>query len=301
MVERIILRNVRNSEELILDMVSTPDYILKSVDWGVIKGTHHSYKYVNQVGASITNTSLAMRNITIEGWIVAKNQDHMTALKRNLNSFVNPQEAITLLYSEYKIDFVPDETVKYSLNVAENNDVFCKFQITGTCPNPLFSDEFESASVFAITEPTFHFPLTMSKSLPDGGIVFGKRTASLITKLVNKGSISVGMRIVFKANGMLVNPSLTNINTQEEFVINKTMTAGEEIEIVTSVGEKSVRGKTAESSEYTNYFMYKDMDSSWLQLDVGENLFRYNAQENIDNLEVFVYFHNQYLEVQECY
>jgi hypothetical protein len=47
--------------------------------------------------------------------------------------------------------------------------------------------------------------------------------------------------------------------------------------------------------------MYKDIDSKWLQLEVGDNHFRYNADEGIDNLEVFVFFNNQFLEVQECY
>ena len=299
MVERIILRRTKNNEELVLDMVSTPDYILKSVDWGSIKGTHHSYRYVNQVGESIESTSLDTRPIKIEGWVVAENENHMTLLKRKLNSFVNPQEALTLFYSDYKINFVPDETVKYSINAAENNEVFCKFQIDGTAPNPLFSDGFETRSAFVETAPNFRFPLILSRNLPDKGIVFGKRTASLIVNVVNKGSVPVGMKIVFRANGTVVNPSLINVNTQEDFTINKIMIAGEEIEITTSIGEKSVKGKT-ENTDFTNYFMYKNIDSSWLQLDVGDNLFRYNAENGIENLDVFVYFYNQYLEVQEC-
>lgn len=300
MVERIILRRTKNQEELILDMVSTPDYILKSVDWGSVKGTHHSYKYVNQVGESIANTSLGTRDIKIEGWIVATNENHMTLLKRKLNSFVNPQEVITMFYSDYKINFVPNETVRYSISVAENNEIFCKFQIDGTAPNPLFSDIFETTSTFVTTEPSFHFPLVLSADLPDKGVVFGKRTASLIVNLANMGSISVGMKIIFKAKGTVVNPSLINVNTQEDFTINKTLVAGEEIEIVTSIGEKSVKGKI-ENNDYTNYFMYKNIDSSWLQLEVGDNLFRYNAEDGIDNLDVFVRFYNQHLEVQECY
>lgn len=299
MVERIILRRVKNQEELILDMVSTPDYILKSVDWGAIKGTHHSYKYVNQVGESIANTSLGTRPIKIEGWIVAADEKHMTSLKRKLNSFVNPQEVVTIFYSDYKINFVPDETVKYSISAAENNEIFCKFQIDGTAPNPLFSDDFETKSAFVETVPSFHFPLVLSKTLPDKGIVFGKRMASLIVNVNNKGSVSVGMRIVFKANGTVINPSLVNVNTQEDFTINKTLVAGEEIEITTNIGEKSVKGKIGNNG-FTNYFMYKNIDSSWLQLDVGDNLFRYNAEDGIENLDVFVYFYNQYLEVQEC-
>lgn len=300
MVERIVLRRIKNQEELVLDMVSTPDYILKSVDWGTVKGTHHSYKYVNQVGESITNTSLGTRPITIEGWIVAENENHMTSLKNKLNSFINPQEVITLFYSNYKIDFIPDETIKYSISVAENNEIFCKFQISGTAPNPLFSDVFETMSTFVETAPCFHFPLVMSTNLPDKGIIFGKRTASLIVNLVNKGSIAVGMKIVFKAKGTIINPSLVNVNTQEEFTINKTLAAGEEIEVTTIIGEKSIKGRVG-NNDFTNYFMYKSIDSSWLQLDIGDNLFRYNADDGIENLDVFVYFYNQYLEVQECY
>ena len=291
---------MKNQEELILDMVSTPDYILKSVDWGAVKGTHHSYKYVNQVGETIANTSLGTRDVKIEGWIVAENESHMTSLKRKLNSFINPQEVITMFYSDYKINFVPDETVKYSVNAADNNEIFCKFQIDGTAPSPLFSDDFETKSAFVETTPSFHFPLVLSTSLPDKGVLFGKRTASLIVNVNNKGSVSVGMKIVFVANGTVINPSLVNVNTQEEFTINKTLAAGEEVEIVTNIGEKSVKGKIG-NADYANYFMYKNVDSSWLQLDVGDNLFRYNAEDGIENLDVFVYFYNQYLEVQECY
>lgn len=300
MVERIVLRRTKNSEELILDMVSTPDYILKLVDWGTISGTHHSYKYVNQIGESIANTSLGTRPILIEGWIVAKTEKDMTELKRKLNSFINPREGITLFYSNYKIEFIPNETVRYSIERIENNDAFCKFQISGTAPNPLFSDNSETCLTFVSTTPAFHFPLVMSQSLPDGGIVFGKRMASLIVNAVNTGSVSTGMKIVFKANGTVVNPKLVNVNTQEEFLINKTLVANEEIEINTNIGEKNVKGRIG-AVGYTNYYMHKDVDSSWLQLEVGNNLFSYSADSGIDNLDVFIHFNNQHLEVQECY
>ncbi len=299
MVEKIILRKAQDTQELVLDMMSTPDYILKSVDWGPIPGTHHSYKYVNQVGVSITSTTLEVRPITIDGWIVADNETHMSELKKNLNSFINPQESIDLHYKDYIISFVPDESVRYSISAAENNEIFSKFQIKGSCPNPLFSDIFESSSVFVETTPSFHFPLVLSSSLPDTGIVFGKRIASLIANVENKGAISTGMRIIFKANGTVVNPSLINVNTLEKFVINKTLVAGEEVEANTNIGEKKIRGRIG-NTNYTNYYMYKDIDSTWLQLAIGTNLFRYGADEGINNLDVFVYFYNHYLEVQEC-
>lgn len=300
MVERIVLRNVKNFNELILDMVSTPDFVLKSVDWGTIKGTHHSYKYVNQVGVTVTNTSLGTRDITIEGWVVAQNENNMSHLKRMLNAFINPKEELDLIYNKYVIRFKPDESVRYSINFAENNDAFCKFQIKGTASNPIFSEVSENELLFAATVPTFSFPLILSTELPNTGVVFGKRTSSLFANIYNEGSISVGIRIVLKANGTLVNPSIINVNTLEEFKINKTLVADEEIEINTNIGKKSVRGKIG-NTNFQNYYMYKDIDSQWLQLEVGDNLFRYNADEGINNLDVFIYFNNEFLEVQECY
>lgn len=300
MVERIVLKKVKNSEELILDMVSTPDFVLKSVDWGTIKGTHHTYKYVNQVGVTISGTSLETRPVSIEGWVVALNPTHMDTLKKKLNSFVNPQDAIDLYYDEYMIRFIPDETVKYAIDSSENNDAFCKFIITGTCPNPLFTNTNESSLIFATTVPMFHFPLVISESSPEKGVIFGSRTDSLIANVFNSGSVTSGMRIVFKANGTVVNPKLINVNTQQQFILNKTLIAEEEVEVNTNIGEKSIKGKIGNSS-YSNYYMYKDIDSSWLQLDVGDNLFRYDADDGLENLEIFVYFHNRFLEVQECY
>lgn len=300
MIERIVLIKVKDNESLTLDMVSTPNFVLESVDWDVVKGKHHSYKYVNQTGASIANTTLETRPVAIKGWVIAESEAHMTLLKRKLNAFVNPQEAIDLHYSDYKIRFHPDESVRYSVSYKENNDLFAKFQIEGTCPNPLFSAANEKKETFVTTVPAFHFPLVLSNSLPEKGVIFGKRTNSLFVNVFNEGSVPVGMRIVFKANGTVVNPKLINVNTQEEFKINKTIIAGEEININTNIGEKSVVGKI-DNGAFTNYYMYKDLYSPWLKFEVGDNLFSYGAEDGLENLDVFVYFTNQFLEVQECY
>ena len=300
MVEEITLRKVSNSEEIHMDMVTAPGYILKSVDWGTIKGTHNTYKYLNQVGVSVNNTSLGTRDIAIEGWVVAQHERDMTKKKAILNAFINPQEPLDLLYDDYKIQFNPDNTVKYSINYAENNDVVCKFQIVGTAHDPMFVDSVENRLNFATTTAGFHFPLSISPQLPEGGVVFGSRTDSLIATVINKGSVSTGMRIVFKANGSVSNPKLINVETQEQLLINKDLVAEEEIEINTIIGSKRVRGRIGETSPFTNYFVYKTLDSTWIQLAVGKNLFRYDADSGLDNLEVFVYFQNKFLEVQEC-
>ncbi len=300
MVESIRLQNVTTSARLMFDMVTTPDYVLNSVDWGVVESTHHSYKYVNQIGVYVTGSSLETRKVTIIGWIIADTELMMTQRKGVLNRFFNPQQAVDLFYKTYVLRFLPDNSVRYSVVTAENNEVMCKFQITGFCPDPLFSEQVENKIVAASTQGMFHFPLVIKpQPNPPGGIVFGLRQPSLIVGITNSGSVSVGMKIVFRAKGSLDSPSLINVNTQQYFKVNKSMVAGEEIEVNTIIGEKKIIGTVNGVS--SNYFKYRDLNSTWLQLDVGDNLFRYDAVENIDNLEVYMYYNNKYLEVQECF
>jgi len=300
MVESILLQNVETRAYLKLDMLTTPDYILNSVDWGVVESTHHSYKYVNQIGVYVTGTSLETRAVTIMGWVIADTERQMTQRKAMLNRFFNPQQAVDLFYKNYELRFLPNSSVQYSITLSENNEVICKFKIEGFCPDPLFKESDENRIIAASTIGMFHFPLIISKTPePPGGIIFGYRQPSLIVAIENKGAVPVGMTIVFKAKGTLENPSLINVNTQKYFKINKTMRAGEEIRINTMVGEKKIQGML--NGEVSNYFKYRDLESEWLQLEVGDNLFRYDADSDIGNLEVYIYFHNKYLEVQECY
>lgn len=300
MVEGIKLQNVETRAILTLDMVSTPDYVLNSVDWGAVESTHHSYKYVNQIGVYVTGTSLETRSVDISGWVIASTEREMTNRKTILNRFFNPQQAVDLFYKDYVLRFLPNTSVRYSTAIAENNEVVCKFKVEGYCPDPLFSEQMESKVAAASTIAMFHFPLIISQTPnPPGGIAFGLRQPSLIVAINNSGAVDVGMKIVFKAIGTLHGPSLINVNTQKYFKVNKTMQAGEEIVINTTIGEKKIQGTL--NGITTNYFKYRDLDSEWLQLSVGDNLFRYDAEENVENLEVYIYFNNKYLEVQECY
>lgn len=300
MVEGIKLQNVETRAVLTLDMVSTPDFILNSVDWGAVESTHHSFKYVNQIGVYVTGTSLEARSVTIQGWVIAENESMMTIRKTTLNRFFNPHQAVDLFYKDYVLRFLPNTSIRYSTVIAENNEVICKFKVEGYCPDPLFGEQVESKVAAASTQAMFHFPLIISETPnPPGGIIFGLRQPSLIFTVTNNGAVDVGMKIVFRASGTLTNPSLIEVNTQKFFKVNKTMVAGEEITIDTIIGEKKIEGYL--NGITSNYFKYRDLDSEWLQLKVGDNLFRYDADQNVGNLEVYIYYNNKYLEVQECY
>lgn len=299
-MDKITIRNSKTNESLIIDCETVPGYILKSVDWGTIEATYNSSKYVNQIGESQSDPSLGTRSITIEGWAVTQeNPLIMKSLKSKLNRFINPTENFELLYKNYTLNIAFDSTVSYSKEYSENNDTLCKFQLTGIAFDPVFRYKQENRSIFAVTTPIFHFPLVISQELPEKGLVFGKRSDSLIITVANNGDLPAGMRIVFRAKGSLTNPSIINIFTREKLQLQKELSFGEEVEIYTGIGNKKVQGKLKSDTDWKNYFRYFSLSNSWLQLQPGINMFRYDAESGLNNLEVIVYFKPEFLEVEE--
>lgn len=300
MVENVILKNLTTSALLELDVTTTPYFILDAVDWGQIEASHHSYKYVNQVGVSIVNTSLETRDIEILGWIIANTEQEMESRKKILNRFINPQQYINLQYKDYNLDFKPTKTIQYTANISDNNEVICKFKISGIAADPLFKDNNVTRNTVATIHGLFHFPMMLE--VIDNGkptLMFGYKEPGLLIDIYNKGDIRTGFRIIFKAKGTVVNPSLLDVNTQQYIKINKILVDEEEVEVNTVTGYKKIVGRL--DGVESNYYKYKDFGSSWLELQIGDNIYRYDADEGIDNLEVYIYFYNRYLEVEGCF
>lgn len=124
----------------------------------------------------------------------------------------------------------------------------------------------------------------------------GHREPSLIVNVLNNGQVKTGMIIEFFARGTLSNPSLFNVNTREFIKINKGMAAGEKFIRNTNVGKKKIlQNLNCIGTDILNYLDIVGGGDTFLQLDVGDNLFRYNADSNLDNLEINIYFSPQYL------
>ena len=124
----------------------------------------------------------------------------------------------------------------------------------------------------------------------------GLREPSLLATIRNPGDLEAGMVIRFSCTAPVTNPSLLNVVTREYVKIYKTLTPGEVVEVSTISGSKYVKGYV-KGAEY-NYFNYWDLDSSWLQMQAGENVLKYDADSGADDLEVLVTFTPRFLEVQ---
>ncbi|CDV96347.1 Phage-like protein [Desulfitobacterium hafniense] len=246
-----------------------------------------------QDGSTITNVVLADRDLQLKGGIKGNSKDEVEKYRLKLLRTFSPKSLGWLQY-EYG-------NLKRRIRCqVETAPVFAKistsyryqdFLVDFICANPYWQDLASVKSEIAIWRGSFEFPL----ELVEEGIEIGFREPSLIVNVFNSGDVACGMKIQFKALATVENPSLFNVNTREEIKINKVMEAGEIITVTTHFQNKRV--VLDQNGVKSNAFMYLDLSSTFMQLEPGDNLLRYDADDGIDNLEVSIWHTPQYLGV----
>ena len=241
-----------------------------------VRNAIYSINSMGQDGDTYLGNRIESREIEIVGSIKERNKDQMQEYRRRLNRVLNPQYAATLTY-QYG-DFVRVIDCK-----VDNAPVFTR--------KAIFQDfTSKTRDDIATWIGGLEFPVEI---VP--GWEIGYRQPSLIVNVYNDGDVQAGIRVEFRAIGVVKNPALLNVDTQEFIKLNYTMEAGDTLTVSTGYGEKEVTLK--HGGIVTDAFRYLDVDSSYLQLSVGDNLFRYSAEENLENLEVSIYHDDLYLGV----
>ncbi|EPY2290969.1 phage tail domain-containing protein [Clostridium sporogenes] len=289
----IILKN-KFCDEITFNNYSS--FIINSfVDDG-IKIVNVTNKSMLQDGQQYINSTLNIRQLRLKYTILADSQLELENKRLKLNQILNPKNGeleIQLIKDDkhYKINAIPDA-------IPSHEDSGCDFDegnIIFVCNNPFWKNYKDEKINIALWKGDFHFPLIIPKPK---GITMGHREPSLIVNVNNKGQVSTGMIIEFRARGTLKNPSLFNVNTRELLKINKGMIEGEKFIINTNYGQKKILQElNGETNDILNYLDIIGGGDTFLQLDIGDNLFRYDAEENLDNLEINIYFNPKYLGV----
>lgn len=258
-----------------------------------IDNTIYSTSSMGQHGDTFAGNRIEPRIIDLSGKVNDSDKDNQLRLRREALKILNP-EINGYLYYKYG-DFIRKIGAKVDGSPQfKNKDLSLAFEITFKCLNPFWTEENDKREDIASWIADWVFPTVIEKDNPES-MIYGHRETSVIVDVYNEGHVASGMKIIFRALGELDNPQLFNVNTREYMKVNYTMIAGDVITIDTSYGNKSItlnRGGVE-----TNIYRYMDVDSTFLQLDIGDNVFRYDADDGITNLEVTVYHSQQYLGV----
>jgi len=251
---------------------------------------------MGQDGETFVASRIEGRDIEIFGHIKDRDKIRKHLRRRDLNRILNPQYSAALVYEfgpfrrviACKVDKGP---------IINRKGIFERFTIQLSCLNPFWRDGHETRNNIAAWMGAFEFPDI------DGGLELNDdegweieyREPSLIVNVFNGGDVETGLRAEFKALGQLENPSILNVHTMEFIKLNISMVAGDILSLNTGYGEKNVT--LTRNGTTTTAFRHLDIDSTYMQLVPGDNLFRYDAETNLDNLEVSIYHNNQYLGV----
>ena len=281
-MERLTIKD-KLGKKLILS--KSHPYLLSQVE-GIGVSTNISTMSGAFDGVNITGFNIKEKTIAITGAIVSNTKREMQQERAKFISFLNPNKG--------SFDFVYENDAHKKklvgnvqrIDFKESVSRLQKFQIQVLAPFPFWQEEIERKKEVALWAKDAYFPLVATKEKP---IVFGHRVSNLICNVFNPGDVETGMRIQLKALATVVNPSVLNIYTHDFIKIMQTLEKGDVLEITTYANNKRVVINKADGTT-KNVFNWITLDSEFLQLAVGDNLFRYDAESGLDNLEMTIYY-----------
>jgi len=249
----------------------------------------YANKGMAQDGSTYLGNTLDIKDISLEVAVLSSSESELISLRATLDKVFNPKLGEGYLIYKDEVKERKAKCIVNKLPYLISSGSVAEGLISLTASNPFWTDLQELKEEIALWAGDFSFPLEILET----GIRMGHREPSLIVNVLNNGDVECGMRIEFKALATLTNPSLLNVNTNEYIKVIKGMVAGEVITVTTYFGNKKIESTL--NGVTTNIFNFIDFESTFLQLDVGDNLMRYDAESGLDNLEVSIYFMPQYL------
>lgn len=249
-------------------------YVVSSIDLGNIDASLSTYSGAGQKGKTVTARSYGSRDVTIEGHILADDAESMKTRKAVLQKVTVPTSDFWLVVDgEYKILLTANSTIEYNNNWYRNNEYLTSFTLDCTAYSPFFQTIEPVAANVTGWIKDFHFPYT---NVSGSTFTFGHNSESKIMDLDNESEVETGITISFKAiGGTIVNPYLQDVDSNKKLQVNTTLTAGQELQVNTAYGEKSVKNTTTG----TNLLYLLDLSSDWLQMPVGSSSFKYGYDD----------------------
>jgi len=268
-----------NAEGNTIEIYERPPYILQNIEgFGPVQNEITSTEMFGVDGAIKVDDKLVIRDLLIEGTIVAESNEELMIHRQELAKIFNPKINGSLHYEEYDKKFVIDVEIDHAPNFDMSDTKRTQaFQIMLKALDPYWRDTsvYDSLIPLSKVENNFSFPLILTDDFVFASLVSGE-----IIEVDNSGSVEVGGVFKMRLNGEVTNPRIYNVLTQEYFGFKGTYPAGTEFEISTVRGEKRVTRKI--DGETTNAMSERMPESVFLQIQKGANYFQIQADDEVN-------------------
>lgn len=208
-----------------------------------------------------------------------------------------------------RFEIETDNRHAYTIGYVEKNEpnIFSDesdVQISIMCEDAYFKDTNDvSEESFSSIEPLFEF--IYENEGFDLNTEFGNSSGKTVITISNNGDIEVGYTIIFRATGIVENPTINFISTGEALTFDTSEIArmeygrqfdnGDEIILTMLDRTKSCYFFNSSNGKYVNILNMIDPDFSWPKLTPGPtNLYHIGADYGEENLRVFIEYQALY-------
>ena len=220
-------------------------------------------------GSKFNSSKVTARQMQINGKIQYNAAKNRVALYK----VIKTKHFIRVKYADDERDVYIDGYVSdLQMGHFENPQTF---SVTILCPEPFFKDAQEIIDQVNTIIKNFHFPFAITAADP---IPFGYFDSVLELNVENDGDVATGIVITITATGQVDNPTIFNKETREFFGVQTSLEAGDVLTISTERGSKTVT--LLRDGEETNMFNSIEQGSAWIQLEPGDNIFTYEADND---------------------
>lgn len=245
-------------------------------------------------GDSINNIQAQPRGIVLD--LKIKNATNVEQAKRTILRTIKLKQKCTLQWTQNNRTFVIDGVVDGIEMPRFNNGV--AMQISIHCSQPFWEDIDDVLTEINQFIGLHYFTDIAGDMLyfVEDGIPLGKYDTSRTRTFTNNGDVSIGMQIEVLALNTVTNPIIYDQNGNFFGVGYGTgtkqlvMSEGDTLIINTVAGEKSVE------LNGVNQLDKVKPQSTWLQLDAGQNEFSINSDDaSVDNMTFTLSYKQRYI------
>lgn len=285
-MQRVVYTNSRGQS---VELKSSAPFLLQSIDGlGDVDADIQTQKAPFQDGSTYIDSVLQERAISLEVVILSNDKPTVLRQRQYLASIFNPKLGPgTLRYENgevvREIEAVPDGVPVFPSGQSNRGPFFQKAMISLICPAPFWLDPLKNIVKLEDFVANFRFPFHFP-------VVFSARGDT--RTIINDGDVPTPITVEFR--GRAINPRITNVTTGEFIQVNREIPENYRLVIDTEFGRKRVSIIAPDGVE-TNAFHYIDLESTFFDLEVGQN--RLSFITSGGSPEVYVHFKKRYLGV----
>ena len=274
--------------DTIVHLTYLPFTVQNTSGFDSVSVKHYTSQGYNQDGATLLGSNVTTRSMRIEGQLYGETPEERERLRLMLLAVFKPKAdiLITQEYGGVKLSITARATRTPRIDLTAVSRIQ-NYQVDVTAMMPYWEDVQANMVEIADAVGGIHFPLQTPTH-------FGEIRASKIAVITNDSQDEIGMTIRFIAHGIVTNPKLINIYTQEYIQINCSMQDGEVITVTT--GDRKTVTRRLDGTD-TNYIGHIDLAGggyTFLTLAPGNNTFRMIATAGEDMLETQILYKNRY-------